>query len=117
DNEIFFVVQSGRLRVSIDGLEPFIAGKSVVVQVPARTPFHIETLGDVPALRFEMVHTGLLAIYADGEKPDAPPGQDYVRIAYAAPPAPKLDPAQIYINFDKDIVQDGGRAGRFLKAG
>lgn len=118
DSEMFWVVQSGQMRVHIDGLEPFVAGKSVVVQVPARTPFHVETLGEAPVLRFEMVHTGLPPIYDDGEKPDAPPGHDLVRIAYAAPAAPpKLDPAQISINFDRDIVQGGGRAGRFLKAG
>jgi mannose-6-phosphate isomerase-like protein (cupin superfamily) len=118
DNEIFFVVQSGQMRVHVDGLEPFLAGKSVVVQVPARTAFHVETVGDVPALRFEVVHTGMLPIYADNETPDPVPGQPHVRIAYAAPATPpKLDPTTVYIDFDKDIVQGGGRAGRWLKAG
>ncbi len=118
DNEIFFVVQSGQMRVSVDGLEPFVAGKSVVVQVPARTMFHVETLGDTPVLRFEVVHTGMLPIYDDAQQPDPVAGQDYIRVAFSAPATPpKLDPAQVTINFDKDIVQDGGRAGRWLKAG
>ena len=116
DNEIFFVVQSGQLRVSIDGLEPFVTGKSVVVQVPQRTMFHVETLGSDPALRFEVIHSGMPPIYAAEETPPSQSGVEFVRIAYAAPAAPpKLDPATVYINFDKDIVQGGGRAGRFVK--
>jgi mannose-6-phosphate isomerase-like protein (cupin superfamily) len=118
DNETFWVVQSGEMRVYIDGLEPFVAGKSVVVQVPARTMFHVETLGDAPVLRFEVTHTGMAPIYADSETPTPIAGQEFVRVAYAAPATPpKLDPAQIYINFDKDVVQGGRTAGRWLKAG
>jgi mannose-6-phosphate isomerase-like protein (cupin superfamily) len=117
DTTMFWIVQSGRMRVSIAGLEPFEAGKSMIVQVPARTPFHVETLGDAPVLRFEVVHTGALPVYAEGEKPDPVKGQKYVRIAYAAPPPPPLDPAKVYLDFDKDIVQGNGRAGRFLKDG
>ena len=64
DNEIFWVVQSGQMRVSIDGLEPFVAGKSVVVQVPQRTAFHVETLGNEPVLRFEVTYTGMPPVYA-----------------------------------------------------
>lgn len=117
DTTMFFVVQSGRMRVTIAGLEPFEAHKSVIVQVPARTPFHVETLGDEPVLRFEVVHSGALPVYADDEKPDPVKGQRYVRIAYAAPARPALDPAKVYLDFDKDIVQGNGRAGRFLKDG
>ncbi|MES2471892.1 MAG: hypothetical protein V4601_03520, partial [Pseudomonadota bacterium] len=46
DTEMFWVVQSGQMRVSVEGMEPFVAGKSVIVQIPARTPFHLETLGE-----------------------------------------------------------------------
>jgi len=117
DNEIFWVVQSGQMRVSIDGLEPFVAGKSVVVQVPQRTAFHVETLGNEPVLRFEVTYTGMPPVYAAEETPPSEAGVTFVRIAYPAGPATKLTPAQVYINYDKDVVQGGGRGGRFLKAG
>lgn len=117
DTEMFWIVQSGRMRVSIEGLEPFEAGKSMIVQVPARTPFHMETLGDAPVLRFEVTHAGALPVYAADETPVPVEGQEYVRIAYAAPAATRLDPAKVYLDFDRDVVGGKIRAGRFLKAG
>jgi mannose-6-phosphate isomerase-like protein (cupin superfamily) len=117
DNEMFWVVQSGQMRVSIDGMEPFLAGKSTLVQVPARTPFHVETVGDAPVLRWEVIHSGAMPVYAADEKPDPIAGQGFVRIAIPSGTPPKLDPAKIYIDFDKDVVQGGGRAGRFLISG
>jgi mannose-6-phosphate isomerase-like protein (cupin superfamily) len=104
------------MRVSIDGLEPFTAGKSVIVQVPARTLFQVETLGNAPVLRFEVTHAGEIPVYAAEETPAPVPGYDYVRIAYSAP-TPTLNPDQITINFDRDVVGGKRPAGRFLKAG
>ena len=117
DTEMFWVVQSGQMRVSVEGLEPFVAGKSVIVQIPARTFFHTEALGDAPVLRFEVIHSGTLPVYADGETPPPVPGQEYLRIAFEAPPPPKLDPAKIYLDFDRDVVGGKVRGGRFLKSG
>lgn len=116
DNEIFFVVQSGQMRVFIEGMEPFLATKSQVVQVPQRTLFHVETIGNDPALRFEVTYTGMPPVYAEEETPPKEAGVEYVRIAYPAQAA-KPNPAQVTLNFDRDVVQGGGRGGRFLKAG
>ena len=49
---MFWIVEAGRMRVFIEGQEPFIASKGFVVWVPYRTPFHMETVGDEPSLRF-----------------------------------------------------------------
>ena len=117
DNEMFWVVQVGQMRVHVEGMDPFTAGKSTIVQIPARTLFHVETIGDAPVLRFEVTHTGTLPIYADGETPVPVAGQDYVRVSYDAAPPPALDPAKIYLDFDKDVVGGKVRAGRFLKSG
>jgi hypothetical protein len=78
------------MRVHMEGMGPFTAGKSTIVQIPARTPFHAETVGDAPVLRFEVTHTGTLPIYADGETPTPIAGQDYVRVSYDAAPPPAL---------------------------
>ena len=117
DTEMFWVVQSGQMRVSVEGMEPFLAGKSVIVQIPARTPFHVETLGDAPVLRFEVTHSGTLPVYVDGEAPAPVAGQEYIRVSYLAPPPATLDPAKITLDFDKDVVGGKVRAGRFLKSG
>ncbi len=116
DTEMFWIVQSGQMRVSVEGLEPLVAGKSVIVQIPARAAFHMETLGDAPVLRFEVIHSGTLPVYVDGETPTPVAGQDYVRIAYSVPQT-NLDPAKIYLDFDKDVVGGKVRPGRFLKSG
>lgn len=116
DTEMFWVVQSGQMRVSIEGLEPFIAEKSVIVQVPARTPFHVETLGNAPVLRFEVTHAGEMPVYVAEETPTPIPGHKYVRVAYA-PPAAALNPEQIYLHFDRDVVGGKRPVVRFLKSG
>ena len=54
---------------------------------------------------------------ACGETPVPVAGQDYVRVSYDAAPPPALDPAKIYLDFDKDVVGGKVRAGRFLKSG
>ena len=118
DTEMFFVAQSGQMRVSIDGLEPFIAEKSVIVQVPPRTAFTMEVLGSAPALRFEVTRAGEMPVYDAGETPTPIPGYEFVRVAYTGPATPpRLNPEQIYLHFDRDVVGGKRPAGRFLKAG
>src|ERR1700722_3125761 len=58
DDRIFFVVWSGQIRFTIQGQAPFIATKGFLVQVPFRTPYSMETVGDQPSLRFEVIHSG-----------------------------------------------------------
>jgi mannose-6-phosphate isomerase-like protein (cupin superfamily) len=118
DTEMFWVVQSGQMRVSIDGLEPFIAEKSVIVQVPARTAFTMEVLGNTPSLRFEVTHAGELPVYAAEETPTPIPGYEFVRVGFTGPATPPpLNPEQITLHFDRDVVGGKRPAGRFLKAG
>jgi len=52
DDRVYWVVMSGQMKVTIDGVEPFIASKGFLVQVPYRVPYSMETVGDAPALRF-----------------------------------------------------------------
>ena len=54
DDRVYWVVMSGQMRVTIDGVEPFIASKGFLVQVPYRVPYSIETVGDEPSLRFQV---------------------------------------------------------------
>lgn len=81
DNPMFWIVQAGRMRVTIEGQEPFIAGKGFIVQVPQRTPFALATVGDQPSLRFEVTRAGALPLYPLSETPPPLPGQTYVKVA------------------------------------
>lgn len=109
DAVTFFVVQAGQMRVTIEGVEPFIASKGFLVQAPSARFVQTETVGDEPSLRFEVTQTLSPAIYAEDEKPPASRGKRYVRTGYYTAPEPYGE-KRPYINFQRDIVQ-GGMAG------
>ena len=46
DDRVFWVVESGSMKVTIEGQEPFIATKHFLVQVPKRLQYSMETVGD-----------------------------------------------------------------------
>ena len=58
DDRVYWVVESGSMKVTIEGQEPFIATKHFLVQVPKRLQYSMETVGDEPVLRFQMRPTG-----------------------------------------------------------
>lgn len=103
DTVVFFIVQSGQLRVVIDGVEPFTATKGFLVQVPSLRFFHVETLGDAPALRFEVTQTLAPPIYAIGEKPAPLAGRTYARVGYYSGPA-AYDGNKPYIDYSKEMT-------------
>src|SRR4051794_40143603 len=49
DTREWWVITEGQIRFTIDGQTPFIATKGTLVQVPYRTVYSIETLGDQPS--------------------------------------------------------------------
>ena len=71
DDRVYWVVVSGQMRVTIDGVEPFVASKGFLVQVPYRVPYSMETVGDAPALRFEVPPAGETPSYPISETPDS----------------------------------------------
>ncbi len=49
DTREWWVVQSGSLKFTIEGREPVVATQGFMVQVPYRTLYQIETVGNAPA--------------------------------------------------------------------
>jgi len=78
DTREWWIVQSGALRFSVEGREPVVATKGFMVQVPYRTLYQIETVGDEPALRFEVNVTRARKLYPMDEAPTPVSGFDYV---------------------------------------
>ena len=114
DDRVFWVVQDGRLRVSIEGIEPFVATKGFLVQVPFRVPYTLATEGDSPALRFEVVASQAVPLYPLDETPAPAPGRQYVKVSISG--RGKYDDVnKPYIDFLKDIVQADGHGGPFVK--
>jgi quercetin dioxygenase-like cupin family protein len=105
DSVILFAVQSGRLRVVIDGVEPFIATPGVLVQVPSLRFFHVETL-DAPARRFEVTQTLAPPVFAADATPAPQPGTRYVRVGYYSPSVPYGD-TKPATDYRTDAAPDG----------
>jgi mannose-6-phosphate isomerase-like protein (cupin superfamily) len=103
DTTMFFVVQSGTLRVTIDGVEPFTATQGGLVQVPSLRFFQVETVGATPALRFEVTQTLAPPIYAEGQTPQPLAGRKFVRVGYYSPAA-SYDGKQPLIDYQRDIA-------------
>jgi mannose-6-phosphate isomerase-like protein (cupin superfamily) len=114
DDRVFWEVQSGQMKVSIEGQEPFVASKGFLVQVPERLQYSMETVGDAPVLRFEVRPAGEPPQYPLTETPTPVPGVQYVNAVYTG----HGDYDKInhpYIDFQKQIVQGGEKIGVWVR--
>jgi len=83
DDRVFWVVQSGQMKVTIEGQEPFIASKHFLIQVPKRLQYSMEVVGNEPALRFEMRPAGESPDYPLSETPTPVKGVEYIKAVYS----------------------------------
>ena len=115
DDPIFWYVASGQVRFHIQGQEPFVAGKGFLVQVPYRNVYWMETVGDEPSVRFEVVRNNRTPLYpaTQGETGAAPTAKDktYVLASYRTPPAPYTDKVRPYLDFWGDFVKRPAKRG------
>ena len=74
DNRAFWIVQDGQIRFTIEGQEPFVATRGFLVQVPKRLVYSMETVGDRPSLRFEVLMANSQTMYPADETPPPTPG-------------------------------------------
>jgi quercetin dioxygenase-like cupin family protein len=79
DTREWWVIQDGEIRFAIDGQEPFVASKGYLVQVPYRTFYTMETVGDRPSLRFEVNIARARKIYPADTAPVPVAGMEFVR--------------------------------------
>jgi mannose-6-phosphate isomerase-like protein (cupin superfamily) len=84
DTREWWVVQDGEIRFTIDGQEPFVAKKGYLVQVPYRTFYSMETVGDKPSLRFEVNIAGARTMYPGDEKPPVLDGYTFLKTTVAS---------------------------------
>jgi mannose-6-phosphate isomerase-like protein (cupin superfamily) len=83
DTREWWVIQDGQIRFSIDGQEPFVASKGYLVQVPYRTFYSMETVGDAPSLRFEVNIAGAKTNYPADEEPPKLAGFEFIKTTIA----------------------------------
>ena len=118
EDRVVFIVHDGALKVTIDGVQPFTATRGFMVTVPFRHFYSLETVGDKPALRFEVRHAGAAPLYPLTETPDPLPGYVYTRVTGQPGPA-KLTGVDgtnpVYLDFWKDVANgDKANNGKFV---
>jgi mannose-6-phosphate isomerase-like protein (cupin superfamily) len=114
DDRVFWVVQSGQMKVTIEGQEPFIASKHFLVQVPKRLQYSMETVGSEPVLRVQMKPAGEAPDYPLTETPTPVKGVQYIKAAYSG--HGDYDKVNVpYIDFDKQIVQGGEKRSVWIR--
>ena len=121
DTVIWFVVYSGEIRFTIQGHDPFVATKDFLVQVPMRTPYSMETVGETPSVRLEVrVADGstVFPVADNPTPPTAPPGYETVKVQVHTPAATASESAPIYLDYDKDVINNPNppqRVGFFVR--
>jgi len=115
DDRVFWVVQSGQMKVTIEGQEPFIASKHFLIQVPKRLQYSMEVVGNEPALRFEMRPAGESPSYPLSEAPTPAKGVTYVQAVYSGHGNYDGKVNVPYVDFEKQIVQGGEKRSVWLR--
>ena len=113
DTREWWIVQSGTLKFTVEGREPVVATKGVMVQVPYRTLYQIENVGNEPALRFEVNVTRARKLYPLDEAPTPLPGFDYVPTRVTGGRGALDSQNRPVLDFAK-VVSGEERAGSFV---
>src|SRR6185503_480676 len=113
DTREWWIVQSGTLPFTVDGREPVVATKGVMVQVPYRTLYQIENTGTEPALRFEVNVARARKLYPVDETPVPLPGFEYVKTRVDGGPGVLGSQNSPSVDFNK-VVSGEERGGAFV---
>jgi mannose-6-phosphate isomerase-like protein (cupin superfamily) len=105
DTREWWVVTDGQIRFNIDGQESFVASKGWLVQVPYRTVYSIETVGDKPSLRFEVNIAHAKYLYPQAEQPPKTPGYNWLLTRLSQPQGVYDRGNKPYIDFNKVAEQ------------
>jgi len=113
DNPIWWIVQGGEVRFTIDGVDPFVATKGFLVQVPYRNVYQFETVGAAPALLFEVKVTDSPTMYPADETPAPVPGMEFVKVRISGK-ASYSDTVRPFLDFNGALAAGKRVAGAFV---
>ena len=88
DTRAWWVVMEGQIRFEIEGQDPFVATKGSMVQAPMQTIYSMETLGDRPALRFEVGVKNAKTLYPQSVQPPKLAGFEWIAVKLNRKPMP-----------------------------
>lgn len=101
DTREWWVVTDGQIRFNIDGQQPFVATKGMLVQVPYRTIYSMETLGDRPSIRFETNIANATTLYPMDAKPPQLAGFDFIPVRITGPVMPEIAGNRIHASYEE----------------
>jgi len=113
DTREWWIVQAGTLRFTVEGSEPIVATKGVMVQVPYRTLYQIENVGTEPALRFEVNVARARKLYPADETPVPLPGFQFVKTRVDGGRGVLDAQNRAVVDFNK-VVSGAERGGAFV---
>ncbi len=113
DDRVFWVVESGQMRVNIEGQAPFVATKGFLVQAAPRLAYNMETVGNEPALRFEVRPAGEMPSYPITETPTPVKGWTFIQSRITDTGSYDHD-NKPYLDFEKDVVQANAGSSNFV---
>jgi mannose-6-phosphate isomerase-like protein (cupin superfamily) len=113
DNPIWWIVQSGEVRFTIEGQAPFTATKGFLVQVPYRNVYQLEAVGNAPALFFEVKVADSQTMYPADETPVPVPGMEFVKVRISGK-ASYSDTVRPFLDFNGAVAAGKRVAGPFV---
>jgi len=113
DNPIWWIVQAGEVRFTIEGIDPIVATKGFLVQVPYRNVYQFETVGASPALLFEVKVTDSPTMYPADETPVPAPGMEFLKVRISGK-AKYSDTVRPFLDFNGAVAAGKRVAGPFV---
>ena len=113
DNPIWWIVRDGEVRFTIEGLDPFVATKGFLVQVPYRNVYQMESVGTSPALIFEVKVADSPTMYPADETPVPVPGMDFVKVRISGK-ANYSETVRPFLDFNAAVASGRRVGGAFV---
>ena len=114
DTRAWWIVMDGQMRFNIEGQEPIVATKGSMVQAPMQTIYSMETVGDKPALRYEVNIAGEKTLYPRDVTPPEMPGFQFIPVTLNRKPGPYDHGNKPHINLNDLAKEPNYKGGRFV---
>ena len=114
DTREWWVVMDGQIRFEIEGKEPIVATRGSMVQVPMQTIYSMETVGDKPALRFEVNIPHAKTLYPIDVQPPKMTGFDFIQVKLNRTPGAWDHGNVPHLNLHELAKDPNYKGGRFV---
>lgn len=117
DTREWFAVLEGEVRVEIEGQDPLTATRGSLINIPRQTIYTVETLGNVPSVRFTLNVSGAKAVFPkDVQPPPAPAGTAWTEARINRTPGRYDEFNQPHLNIHAEAAKNEKYSGgRFVR--